>query len=80
MSITIEDFGEDFINKFSKEHQDYIINFCNTFQKTFPGILDKEVLIQRILTLSSIEQVTQLNPGEGGRTEYSVGKNDIKYS
>lgn len=79
MSITIEDFGEDFINKFSQKHQDYIINFCNTFQKTFPGILDKEVLIQRISTLNSIEQVAQLNPGEGGRTEYSEGKNTIKY-
>lgn len=79
MSITIEDFGEDFINKFSQEHKDYIINFCNTFQKTFPGILDKEVLIQRISTLNSIEQVAQLNPGEGGRTEYSEGKNTIKY-
>lgn len=79
MSIIIEDFGEDFINNFSQEHQDYIINFCNTFQKTFPGILDKEVLIQRISTLSSIEQVAHLNPGEGGRTEYSAGKNTIKY-
>jgi len=79
MSITIEDFEKEFINKFSQEHQDYIVNFCNTFQKAFPGILDKEVLIKRISTISSIDQVEKLNHDEGGRTEYSDGKNVIKY-
>ena len=81
MLITIKDFRKDFINKFSPEYQNYIINFCNTFQKTFPDILDNELLIQRISTLNSIEQVSQLNPGEGGRTEYYAveNKNNIKY-
>ena len=81
MLITIKDFRKDFINKFSPECQNYIINFCNTFQKTFPDILDNELLIQRISTLNSIEQVSQLNPGEGGRTEYYAveNKNNIKY-
>ena len=81
MTITIEDFEEDFINKFSQEHQEYIINFCNTFQKVFPNILDKEALIQKISKINSIEKVQTLNHGEGGRTEYNPfgGENTIKY-
>ena len=79
MSITIENLGENFVNRLSKKHIDYIINFCNTFQKTFPGIFDNEALIQKILTINSMQQVSQLNYGEGGRTEYYAGKNDITY-
>ena len=44
MLITIKDFRKDFINKFSPEYQNYIINFCNTFQKTFPDILPQKQL------------------------------------
>lgn len=48
MLITIKDFKGDFVKRFSPEHLDYIISFCNTFQKTFPNIMDKETMIERI--------------------------------
>lgn len=56
MKISIEDFGEDFKQKFSQKHQTYIIDFCNTFQKTFPDIMDKETMIDRI---SWIEEIAE---------------------
>lgn len=56
MLITKEDFEEEFIKKFSEKHQNYIISFCNTFQKTFPGIIDKKTMIDRISWIKEISE------------------------
>lgn len=87
--IKREDFGEEFLENFSKENQDYIIQFCNTFQKTFPNILSNAEVIKRIKNIDSISKVESLKDGHNGETIYEpfmisdddddIGKMSVKY-
>lgn len=70
MKITREDFGNEFMERFSEKHQQYIMDFCNTFQRTFPDILDKETIINRIARLKKIVP-TQGNKSPNGQIDYS---------
>lgn len=66
MQITREDFGNEFMERFSEKHQQYIIDFCNTFQRTFPNVIKKQILIQRVSRLKCIVErsVNSKNNGD----------------
>jgi len=77
MEITKQDFSDQFWQRFGDKEKQYILDFCNTFQKTFPGILSKEELIQRISSLRSLKMVDDLKDGYTGETYYG-NEMDIK--
>ena len=56
MEITMQDFSDQFWQRFGDKEKQYILDFCNTFQKTFPGILTKEELIEQISILNSFKE------------------------
>lgn len=76
MEITIDDFEEEYIEQFSEEQMRYIIDFANTFQKTFPDIMDKDTLIKRLSWLKHIECKPYVR-GSNGLTSYP--DNEIQY-
>lgn len=55
MEILEEDFSEEFLSRFGDKEKQYILDFCNTFQKTFPNVLDKQELLNKINRLKSFK-------------------------
>ena len=71
MEITKEDFSKEFLARFGDKEKQYILDFCNTFQKTFPNVLDKKSIIERISRISGIKE-----NGHDDRMGYSLSAND----
>lgn len=56
MQITEEDLKEIFANgEFAEEDKSIIIEFCNSFQQKFSGVVDKEEFLKRIGTLKKMQ-------------------------
>lgn len=72
MKITENDFSQDFIERFGEKEKQYILDFCNTFQKNFPNILDKDTLLLKINKLGSLTFNDRLGKREiTGETTYN---------
>lgn len=78
MEILEEDFSEEFLSRFGNKEKQYILDFCNTFQRTFPDVLDKEKLMRKISELYSLEFTDNLNDGEYGKTDNLNGEIRIR--
>ena len=72
MEITEQDFSMEFWERFGDKEKQYILDFCNTFYKTFPGIIAKEDFINKISRLQSIKPDSnkRLQGNETGLTIY----------
>ena len=71
MEISEKDFSEEFLSRFGDKEKQYILDFCNTFQRTFPNILDKDTLLSKINKLGSLTFNNSLLKGEiTGETKY----------
>lgn len=70
MEVTEKDFSKEFLERFEDKEKQYILDFCNTFLRTFPNILDKSIIIDRISTISSIQAKLQ-KEGVTGETIYN---------
>lgn len=55
MKITEMDFREEFLSRFGDKEKQYILDFCNTFLITFPNVLDKQELLNKINRLKSFK-------------------------
>ncbi len=69
MEVTEKDFSSEFLERFGKEDFKLILSFCNSFISTFPNILTREELLNRILNLKSITMSEDLDSRETGMTE-----------
>ncbi len=72
MEVTEQDFSSDFLERFGEKEKQYILDFCNTFLKTFPNVLDKEELISRLSRIRKLEAKEQIRAREiTGETVYN---------
>lgn len=76
MEILEEDFSEEFLSRFGDKEKQYILDFCNTFQKTFPDVLDKQELLNKINRLKSFK-VWDGNSEVGG---HSLGNGETGFT
>lgn len=72
MEVTEQDFSSDFLERFGEKEKQYILDFCNTFLKTFPNVLDKEELISRLSRIRKLEAKEEIRAREiTGETVYN---------
>ena len=72
MKITENDFNQDFIGRFGEKEKHYVLDFCNTFLRTFPNVIDKQILIDRISRIQHInpDRYGALRKTDNGVTYY----------
>ncbi len=69
MEVTEEDIKNIFVNvEFAKEDKSIIMDFCNSFQQVFLGVVDKDEFLKRISTL---KQMNYEHKGEKCDASYS---------
>lgn len=72
MEITENDFSQEFLERFKNKEKQYVLDFCNTFLRTFPNVIDKQTLLDRISRIRHInpDRYGALGENVNGETYY----------
>lgn len=54
MEVTENDFSKEFLERFEDKEKQYVLDFCNTFLRTFPNVIDKQILLDKLSRIKAI--------------------------